>query len=143
MRNGRLLTEKSPDALLKEHKTALLEDIVLKLCKKDQSFMDTAITDGTGGDAVSKTLREISFYSKRRILPAISKTKGEYNFAPTDQDVVGLKYKRKYSMKPGEGPNLKRRQSIIEIVNDEAKAQRNRIKAVIVRNVINFLRNPV
>lgn len=35
MRGGRLLAEKSPDMLFKEHKTNSLEKIVLKLCKKD------------------------------------------------------------------------------------------------------------
>jgi len=39
MRNGRLLAEKSPTELLEEHDIALLEDIVLKLCKND-SFGD-------------------------------------------------------------------------------------------------------
>lgn len=142
MRSGRLLTEKSPDALLIEHNANLLEDIVLQLCKKDQSFLQGSVVDPKGGDPVTTTLSEISFYSKRKILPNISKSKGEYNFN-TQEEIVGLNYKRKFSMKPGDGPNMKRRQSIIEIVNDEAKAQRNRIKAVIIRNIINFLRNPV
>jgi len=36
MRNGRLLMEKSPSVLLREYDTDLLEDIVLKLCLKDE-----------------------------------------------------------------------------------------------------------
>lgn len=142
MRNGRLLTEKAPDALLLEHNANLLEDIVMQLCKKDQNVIDETILNGKGADPVRAALSEISFYSKRRILPNFSKSKGEYNLQNQDNGIEGLKYKRKFSMKPGDA-NLKRRQSIIEIVNDEAKAQRNRIKALIIRNVINFGRNPV
>ncbi|CAL8083324.1 unnamed protein product [Orchesella dallaii] len=143
MRNGRLLTEKSPDALLKEHKATLLEDIVLTLCRKDQSLIEgTVVTDPKKVDPVTATLSEISFYSKRKILPSKPK-ESEYNLH-LQSEIVGLNYKRKYSMKPTDGlNNMKRRQSIIEIVNDEAKAQRNRIRALIVRNVINFFRNPV
>jgi hypothetical protein len=40
MRNGRLLVERSPDSLLKEHDTNLLEKIVLKLCLKDEIVMN-------------------------------------------------------------------------------------------------------
>jgi hypothetical protein len=36
MRGGRLLAENSPSALLEEHHTDLLEDIVLKLCRNDK-----------------------------------------------------------------------------------------------------------
>jgi hypothetical protein len=35
MRGGRLLAEKSPELLLREYNTNLLEDIVLKLCRND------------------------------------------------------------------------------------------------------------
>jgi len=35
MRGGRLLEEKSPAELLREHNTNLLEDIVLNLCRND------------------------------------------------------------------------------------------------------------
>jgi hypothetical protein len=36
MRGGRLLAENSPKALLEEYNTDLLQDIVLKLCRKDK-----------------------------------------------------------------------------------------------------------
>lgn len=37
MRNGRLLAEKSPAALLREYNVPLLEDIVLQLCREDRA----------------------------------------------------------------------------------------------------------
>ncbi|ODM97298.1 ABC transporter G family member 23 [Orchesella cincta] len=135
MRNGKLLAEKSPDALLKEHKATLLEDIVLQLCRKDQGLLlagDT-VDDPRKVDPVTATLSEISFYSKRKIFPFKPK-ESEYNMH-LQSEIVGINYKRKYSMKPTDMNNMKRRQSIIEIVNDEAKAQRNRIRALIVRNI--------
>jgi len=36
MRHGRLLIEKCPDALIQEYGTILLEEVVLKLCRKDK-----------------------------------------------------------------------------------------------------------
>ncbi|ODM87848.1 ABC transporter G family member 23 [Orchesella cincta] len=115
----------------------------VNLIRKDQGLLlagDT-VDDPRKVDPVTATLSEISFYSKRKIFPFKPK-ESEYNMH-LQSEIVGINYKRKYSMKPTDMNNMKRRQSIIEIVNDEAKAQRNRIRALIVRNVINFLRNPV
>lgn len=42
MRNGRLLTEKSPQALLKEFNMNLLEDIVVSLCRMDRDAKKNA-----------------------------------------------------------------------------------------------------
>ncbi|ODN00401.1 ABC transporter G family member 23 [Orchesella cincta] len=45
MRNGKLLAEKPPDELMREHNATLLEDVVLKLCRKDTDETSD-LTDG-------------------------------------------------------------------------------------------------
>jgi len=41
MRNGKLLAEKSPDDLMRDHNATLLEDVVLKLCRRDTDENDS------------------------------------------------------------------------------------------------------
>lgn len=140
MRNGRLLCEKSPETLLIEHNANLLEDIVLQLCRKDESLLTSSIAASTPtADPVRKALAESSFYPVRRFLPKSKKT---YNVQEA-QDVLGLKFQgRNPSIYPTTGPN-RRRSSVFQVVEADVNLRMSRIKAVMVRNVINFIRNPI
>lgn len=40
MRNGKLLAEKPPVDLMRQHNASLLEEVVLKLCKRDADDSD-------------------------------------------------------------------------------------------------------
>lgn len=72
MRSGRLLAEKSPEALLQEYNTNLLEDIVLRLCRNDTFGTSNNETqaDSNNDDAndpVADAIEEISFQSRARL----------------------------------------------------------------------------
>ncbi|CAL8072809.1 unnamed protein product [Orchesella dallaii] len=160
MRNGRLLAEKAPDTLLKEHKTHLLEDIVLKLCRKDLSpSLDShKATNGNGNnnnngkngkknDVVAEALSEISFYSRiNKMLPLSRSYKHEMN--QDKPEVVGLKFQQTAPIGDAEPTrkrhsSLKRRQSFIDTLSDDMWFRASRIRALTVRNYLNFFRNPV
>jgi len=136
MRNGRLLTEKPPQTLLEEHNTNLLEDIVLKLCKKD-----TFGTDNADKDDITKMLAETSFYGVK-IRPNKDDTVIE-----TDPAVVGIKYKIR---SPDDNtlfwpkkPKLERKKSIHGDLYDGVMSHVEKIAAIFVRNLVLVARNPV
>jgi len=147
MRNGRLLVEKAPDALLKEHNTSLLEDIVLKLCKND-----TTSFGENGEDEVSQTLQATSFYSRKKLMPHQKKKADKLR--KDENSVVGLTFKKaqidenQNNSKPPhvlpENPKVFKRQSSFR---DQAKeglwAKFSRVRAVTIRNTLNLLRNPM
>jgi len=164
MRNGRLLAEKAPDALLKEHNAQLLEDIVLKLCRNDLSpSLDShknPVGNGNGNgnnnnngkngkknDLVAEALSEISFYSRiNKMLPLSRGYKHEMN--ADKPEVVGLKFQKTAPIGDAEPvrrrhSSLKRRQSFIDTLSDDMWFRVSRIRALTVRNYLNFFRNPV
>lgn len=156
MRNGRLLAEKTPDTLLQEHKTNLLEDIVLKLCRNDlsPSIEDSAKNsnkNGTkGNDLVREALSEISFYSRvNKMLPMISRNHKQKEMnEPSKPGVIGLKFQKTVPIGDHEPPkrrrsSLKRSQSFIDTLSDSLWFRVNRIRALAVRNYLNFFRNPM
>lgn len=69
MRNGKLLAEKPPIDLMHEHNATLLEDVVLKLCRKDTDEQDrpvAVISRKDDGDWASKA-REDSKKNRNEI----------------------------------------------------------------------------
>jgi hypothetical protein len=129
MRNGKLLTEKSPDALLREHQATLLEDIVLKLCKNDNMAIQNTARDD---DVVAQAIDEISFQSKRRLSIA-----GNPNNNPRKLE----KSLSSMSVMSHRSDLYKRKQSVIENVQDEIWMSAYRLKALIMRNTVLLLRN--
>jgi hypothetical protein len=139
MRNGRLLTEKPPQTLLEEHKTNLLEDIVLKLCRKD--------TFGTGetdlSDDISKTIAETSFYGLKL------KTTLDDPVIEPDVGVVGLKFKIRSPddstlFWPRKKSFIDRRaNSAAGNFTDDVWNGMEKILAIAVRNLILIWRNPM
>jgi hypothetical protein len=147
MRNGRLLVEKAPDTLLREHNTTLLEDIVLKLCKKDTKSFGQA-----GEDEVAQTLEETSFYSKKRLMPLKKSDKAK----KTGDSVVGLTFKqtgidenqnsksdKEKACNLTNRKVLRRRQSFKDQASEDLWSKYSRIRAVTIRNALNLLRNPM
>lgn len=163
MRNGRLLAEKAPDQLLKEHKAHLLEDIVLKLCRNDlsPSIEDSAKKNnndssvnkngigGTKGDLVREALSEISFYSRvNKMLPMLSRNHKQNEMSEGKPGVIGLKFQKTVPIGDREPmkkrhSSLKRRQSFIDNLSNDMWFRASRVKALTIRNYLNFFRNPV
>jgi hypothetical protein len=141
MRNGRLLIEKAPNALLEEHNCELLEDIVLKLCKKDNLGL---IPEGTPSDEVSQALSDMSFYTGRKNL---SNKPPDTSITGDKSPIVGIKFKRRYTeenMAARRASITGRRVSVVEIVeiaNDDFRSRMDRVRALILRNYITFFRN--
>lgn len=129
MRNGRLLTEKSPDALLREHQATLLEDIVLKLCKNDNMVMQNTSRDD---DVVAQAIDEISFQSKRRLSVAVGPNGHPHKLEKTLSTL---------SMMSNRSAIYKRKQSVIENVKDDIWMSGYRLKALIMRNTVLLMRN--
>ncbi|XP_021950776.1 ABC transporter G family member 23 isoform X2 [Folsomia candida] len=129
MRGGRLLVEKPPSDLLEEHKANLLEEIVLKLCKKEGP-----------SDEVSDAIQEMSFYSKKKRFSHNKNTKAN--------TVVGLKFKSKapeddmYQRNRSQSAS-RRRQSVIEAVNDTFARQSDKVFSLVKRNFLTLFRNPL
>lgn len=153
MRGGRLLVEKPPSDLLEEHKANLLEEIVLKLCKKEGP-----------SDEVSDAIQEMSFYSKKKRFSHNKNTKAN--------TVVGLKFKSKapeddmYQRNRSQSASRRRylnmfnilltylifyfmkynfllRQSVIEAVNDTFARQSDKVFSLVKRNFLTLFRNPL
>jgi prophage DNA circulation protein len=62
MRNGRLLTEKSPSELYEEFSTSSLNDVVLKLCYNDDvtPVVSNPRSKSSGSTSIKQLLRRIS-----------------------------------------------------------------------------------
>lgn len=133
MRGGRLLTEKSPEALLNEHQATLLEDIVLKLCKNDSMVMqNTAQPD----DVVAQAIDEVSFQSKRRL--SVSQNQ---NGTSTNPHAKLQKSMSSLSVLSTRSTYYKRKQSVIENVRDDLWMSTYRLRALIMRNTVLLMRN--
>ncbi|XP_021950774.1 ABC transporter G family member 23 [Folsomia candida] len=147
MRNGRLLTEKAPNALLIEYQADLLEDIVLKLCRKDELNLPSTVGDPT--NEVSQALQEISFYTGNKNLTVRGGHKPDPSITGDRSPIVGLKFKRRFTEENMTGNNrgrsLKRQQSVAEFVQEAAQdyfySRGDRIRALIHRNYITLFRN--
>lgn len=145
MRNGRLLVEKSPDALLKEHNTVLLESIVLKLCRNDMSGFGES-----HAEQVKQTLAENSFYSRRKnnFKPAV-----KLEITKEEDAVVGIKIQaidenlninanNNQNTLQGKRP-LQKTMSIREIAAQGIWGKYCRVRALAVRNAFTLLRSPL
>lgn len=163
MRNGRLLAEKAPDMLLQEHKAHLLEDIVLKLCrndlspslesyngpKKNNNLKNGNGIEGNKGDLVREALSEISFYSRvNKMLPMLSRSHKQNEMSEGKPGVIGLKFQKTAPIGDNEPPkrkhsSLKRKQSFIDNLSDDIWFRASRVRALTIRNYLNFFRNPV
>ncbi|ODM96686.1 ABC transporter G family member 20 [Orchesella cincta] len=162
MRSGRLLAEKSPDALLQEYNTNLLEDIVLKLCKNDTMGIteEEAAKQNEEDDPVAQAIEEISFQSQARLsITAMSPNNAS---APrfrnsTSKDGPGspvLAPKVSTNPQPPQNPHklekslssrsvisYKRKQSFKQDIHDEIYLGFSRLKALVRKNLILLMRN--
>lgn len=132
MRNGRLLTEKSPDALLREHQATLLEDIVLKLCKNDNMALQNTAKDD---DVVAQAIDEISFQSKRRLSIAANPN------APNNPHAQLKKTMSSMSVVSTRSTYYKRKQSVMGNVQEDLWLSAARLRALIMRNTVLLMRN--
>ncbi|XP_021950773.1 ABC transporter G family member 23 isoform X2 [Folsomia candida] len=147
MRNGKLLVEKSPQALLAEHHCVMLDEIVLKLCRND-----TTEFGESNHEEVRQALTENSFYSRRKnnFKPAIKAEREE------EVAVRGLKFKQQNSIDENLNKNqkenetsqaqrrpLKRTMSIREQATQGIWGKYSRIRALAIRNSLTLLRSPL
>jgi hypothetical protein len=83
MRNGRLMVEDSPANLLETYNCTLLEDIVLKLCLRDEKTVHAA-EEAPMEQKPNNVMKGITF--PNTVSPASIEEKGD--------GVVGLKFRR-------------------------------------------------
>ncbi|OXA56684.1 ABC transporter G family member 20 [Folsomia candida] len=136
MRNGKLLVEQAPKDLLEEHQADLLEDIVLKLCRNE-------VKKPT--DEVSEAIQEMSFYTQQQISGQSSNGKNGASNA-----VVGLKFKPRspdddniVMQQRNRSQSIRRRQSVIETVNNSFARQSDKVFSLVRRNFLTLFRNPI
>lgn len=169
MRSGRLLAEKSPEALLQEYNTNLLEDIVLKLCKNDTmgvtETVSNAVNKPNDNDPVAQAIEEISFQSQARLSitaannpnnvndgAARFRNTNPNNKAITETDIP--KVSTNPQPQPAQHPHklektlssrsvisYKRRQSFKQDIHDEIHLGISRLKALVRKNLILLMRN--
>ena len=96
MRNGRLVVEDSPTNLLERYNTALLEDIVLKLCLRDEKI----VQDEEAKVPVNRLRRDSVHNNKLKLRRTTSVPVGKGPPAWIEDDSshetgeVGLKFRR-------------------------------------------------
>jgi len=135
MRNGRLLTEKSPNELSREYNTPMLEDIVIRLCKNDSNSINDEITQG---------LNEVSFYSRSNLVPSMNKKSTGQN-----RRVVGLSFKKTddesncCAESGRENVASGTSCSQLEMCKEKGRQKWSKIKALVMRNKYNLMRNPM
>ncbi|CAL8104778.1 unnamed protein product [Orchesella dallaii] len=157
MRNGRLLAEKSPEALLIEYKVTLLEDIVLTLCRQDREEKKRQRDDNV--ETSAKTEWGLSSITKRKI--------GSESTIVEEGTIVGLRYEsagkngnnddaifvESPKLRPGTGvlavhnnghisaPLKQRRLSTRENIRMNHSTQIQKLTALLIKNFIILMRN--
>lgn len=131
---------------MKEHDAVLLEEIVVKLCKIDNSCRTEV------GDDVGEALEDLSFYSTL-----------VHTHSNDNNDVVGLRYKKRSpsicephhrdNFRLNSNPNnlenwnnankYRRKQSVADVVNDSCHRNENvrKVLTIVHRNFLNYYRD--
>lgn len=166
MRSGRLLAEKSPEALLQEYNTNLLEDIVLKLCKNDTMGVSETATNNAimpnDNDPVAQAIEEISFQSQARLSITAANNPNNVNGGtrlrnannkdgpPSPPSIPKVStnpqpqqnpHKLEKSLSSRSVISYKRRQSFKQDIHDEIHLGISRLKALVRKNLILLMRN--
>jgi len=127
MRNGRLLTEKSPTLLLKEHDSTLLEKIILTLCMKDESLSSPHSVDKNHYNPESDFKFSEEKFKDHKV---------------NDEPVVCLSYRQNYQDE--EDTNVSHvATSFRENHKDKLRNWYLKCKAVFIRNFLILFRNPM
>ncbi len=153
MRSGRLLAEKSPEALLQEYNTNLLEDIVLKLCKNDTMGVSETATNNAimpnDNDPVAQAIEEISFQSQARGGTRLRNANNK-DGPPSPPSIPKVStnpqpqqnpHKLEKSLSSRSVISYKRRQSFKQDIHDEIHLGISRLKALVRKNLILLMRN--
>jgi ABC-type multidrug transport system ATPase subunit len=148
MRNGRLLTEKSPQTLKIEFRTNLIEEVFIKLCRMDasESLAHTQrklLNEETDAAQVQET----SFYSgARKILPS-----------SVEETVIGLNYctfeescsNSQLTNEPQSTSKITvdighiKEQTVPKRFKERVIKRFRSIRALTVRNALSLFRNPM
>jgi hypothetical protein len=135
MRNGRLLTEKSPEILLQEYNTSLLEDIVIQLCKNDSSRANYETVIGVQDSPLHNG---IVASSDEPILGISFKQTNQ----STDQNCNSID-EYEYPSPPADPPSHPHGHGTHHLSYYLNTNRFGKTQAIIVRNALGMLRNPL